>query len=123
MIKWLVVDAPLSYNAIISWGMHTTVHMRTNIKFLTVVFERETGDATIYIDQKRSVLAIAQRGMKEEVSMEDIEIVETEYVKLEAGHVTRIVTNLPEQTSIKLVNLLQIAQHSVNINPKACPIK
>lgn len=89
MVKWLVVDLHLAYNAIIGRSMQTFVHLRTDIKSLTLQFETKEGDATIYVDQReaRSVMKVAQKDgdsgcSKEQDSEADPEALETEEVVL-----------------------------------------
>lgn len=67
MIKWLVVDIPSSYNTIIGRGTQTVVHMRTDVKYLTVTFETDARDVMIYISQReaRSIMAVSQKAKQE----------------------------------------------------------
>lgn len=50
MVKWLVVDVPSAYNANIRRSTHGSVHMHTDIKYLTMLFETEEGDAIIFVN-------------------------------------------------------------------------
>lgn len=54
MIKWPVVDVPSSNNAIVSRRTQTTVHMKTDIKYLIVTFKTDAGDVVIYVDQRKA---------------------------------------------------------------------
>lgn len=54
MIKWLVVDVLSSYNAIIGRGTQMMVHMRMDIKYLTITFRTNDRDVAIYVNQKES---------------------------------------------------------------------
>lgn len=65
MVKWLVVNVPSTYNAIIGRVTQTSIHMRTDVKYLRVIFETDDSDASILMDQKeaRNVMSIAQRTM------------------------------------------------------------
>lgn len=42
----------MAYNAIIRRSTQASVHMQNNIKYLTVLFETEDGDVTIFVNQK-----------------------------------------------------------------------
>lgn len=111
MFEWLVVDVPSAYNTIIKRSTHTAVRMRTNVKYLTLLFETEDGDVLIYIDQKeaRSVMAIALRTTAPKaLKDQDENNIETKKAQLAEDRTTRVTRNLPEDTKVKLVNLLQI---------------
>lgn len=119
--------------------------MRTDIKYLTVLFETENGDASIYVDKKevKSMMPLAQRTSDPEALKDkDSDEIETEEVQFTNNLTTRIIQNLLENTKNQLVNLLQInkdffaytlsdmpgvdpsiAQHSLNVDPNIKPIK
>lgn len=140
MIKWLVVDVPSAYNAIIGRFTQTVIYMRTDSKYLTLIFENEDGDASIYIDQKeaRSMMKIAQKTTTPEaLRNQEGNKIETKKVQLTEDFTTRVARILPEDTKAQLVNLLQmnkdlfsyspsdmpnvnpkITQHSLYVNPK-----
>lgn len=144
MIKWLLMDVPSGYKAIIRRSTQTTVHMRTDIKYLMLLFETEDGDACIFVDKKeaRSVMMITQKMTAPEAPKEQEEnAIDTEEVQLIEDRTTQIAQNLPEDTKSWLVNLLMnkdlfayslsdmpgvdpnIAQYSLHINPNVKPIK
>ncbi len=53
MIKFIVIDVPSLYNAIVSRQTQGELHMRLDVKYLTVTFESVKGNAVIFIDHAR----------------------------------------------------------------------
>lgn len=49
-----MVDVPSSYNVIIERETQTEIHIRTNVKQLTITFEMEERDVVIYINQREA---------------------------------------------------------------------
>ncbi len=51
MTRFIVIDVPWSYNAILGRQTQENLHIRLDVKYLTVSFASKDGDAEIFIDQ------------------------------------------------------------------------
>ncbi len=51
MTRFIVIDVPLSYNAILGRQTQGNLHIRPYVKYLTVTFATKDEDAEIFIDQ------------------------------------------------------------------------
>ncbi len=53
MMRFIVIDVPSSYNAILRRQTQGNFHIRPDVKYLTVTFATKEGDAKIFIDQSK----------------------------------------------------------------------
>ncbi len=51
MTRFIVIDVPSSYNAILVRQTQGNLHIRPDKKYLTITFATKDGDAEIFIDQ------------------------------------------------------------------------
>ncbi|WP_248788875.1 hypothetical protein, partial [Escherichia coli] len=51
MARFIVMDVPSSYNAILGRQTQENLHIRPDVKYLTVTFTTKDGDAEVFIDQ------------------------------------------------------------------------
>lgn len=129
---------------IIGRKTQTSIPLRTDVKYLTLIFETEYGDTLIFMDQREgSVMTIAQKTTVPNISGEQNENdIKMEEVQLTKDRTSRIARNLREDIKVQLVNLLQmnkylfaysqsdmprvdpkLAQHSLHVNPNVKPRK
>ncbi len=53
MTRFIVIDVPSSCNAIFERQPEGNLHLRIDVKYLTVIFEAKEGDAKIFIAQAK----------------------------------------------------------------------
>ncbi len=51
MTRFIVIDVPSSYNAILGRQTQGNLHIRPDVRYLTVTFATKDGDAEVFIDQ------------------------------------------------------------------------
>ncbi|WP_271039623.1 reverse transcriptase domain-containing protein [Agrobacterium sp. ST15.13.040] len=135
MARFIVMDVPSSYNAILGRQTQGNLHIRPDVKYLTVTFATKDGDAEVFIDQAevrkvfvktrkapansstQTVEAKAQEKGKEGDPAE----AETEAVDLVPGQSTRIGKSLAKGDKENLVSFLLKNKDLFAYSPKDMP--
>ncbi|WP_248788861.1 hypothetical protein, partial [Escherichia coli] len=135
MARFIVMDVPSSYNAILGRQTQGNLHIRPDVKYLTVTFATKEGDAKIFIDQGevRKVFVRARKAPASNLAhaveakelergeAEDPTKAETEEVELVPGHSTRIGKSVAEGDKEKLVSFLLTNKDLFAYSPKDMP--